>query len=305
MRRATAGFALALLTAGPGAHAQEAPLLYRQIAARYQLSAAALYQLALQRAGRQSRFAPTPIPWPWTVRRCAQALCETVYPADRAAMAATVATGQAAGLRIYVGPLGLALHSVPGLPPQAITSPRVTLNEAARQLAMALAARRLNAADARPASSVGGTRTDIASSRRSRASTARAQRWAPLVNRIATEEGLDPRLVHAIVAAESAYNAAAVSPKNAVGLMQLIPATAERFGLPRDQRHDPEANLRAGSRYLKWLLAYFDNDLALAVAGYNAGEGAVNRYGRRIPPYPETQTYVRRVRHFMAHSVGG
>ena len=85
--------------------------------------------------------------------------------------------------------------------------------------------------------------------------TAPAQRWTPLINQMARREGLDPALAHAVIAAESAYRPTARSPKGAVGLMQLMPATAERFGVPRGQRHDPEANLRAGLRYLKWLIA--------------------------------------------------
>ena len=298
--RVRLGGALGLWALLGSVHAGEIPLLYQQIAARYQLSPTALYQLAVQRSGRQSRFAKTPTPWPWTVRLCQQAVCETLYAPDRPAMAHAVAAGQAAGLTVFVGPLGLALNSVPGLPILAATSARVTLNEAARQVALALATR--DAARGKAASLAVATPSGSVSEH-PRGPLAR--RWGPLVNRIAQEEGLAPSLVHAIVAAESAYNPMAVSPKNAMGLMQLMPATAERFGLPRAQRFDPEANVRAGSRYLKWLLAYFDHDLTLAVAGYNAGEGAVNRFGRRVPPYKETQNYVRRVRQFMADAQRG
>ncbi|MBK6973650.1 MAG: lytic transglycosylase domain-containing protein [Sterolibacteriaceae bacterium] len=113
-----------------------------------------------------------------------------------------------------------------------------------------------------------------------------------LVERIAARHGIDPRLVLAVITAESNFDIAAASPKNAHGLMQLIPETAERFSVA-DPQH-PEQNLRGGIAYLRWLLAYFRGDVQLALAGYNAGERAVDRY-RGVPPYAETQAYVKRV----------
>ena len=101
--------------------------------------------------------------------------------------------------------------------------------------------------------------------------------------------------LHAVISAESGYNPNARSPKNAQGLMQLIPATARRFGV--NDPYDPIENLHGGARYLRWLLDLF-TDLRLALAAYNAGEGAVQRYGNTIPPYPETRTYVQRVLEF-------
>ena len=121
----------------------------------------------------------------------------------------------------------------------------------------------------------------------------------PMIDAVALSEGMDPALVHAVISAESSYNPYAVSPKNAVGLMQLMPATAHRFGLLASHRTDPVRNVRAGIRYLKWLHRYFGH-WTLAIAAYNAGEGAVLKYGRRIPPYRETQAYVRRVFGFYA-----
>jgi soluble lytic murein transglycosylase-like protein len=115
----------------------------------------------------------------------------------------------------------------------------------------------------------------------------------PLIAAAAAEADLHADLVHAVIRAESAYRADAVSHKGAMGLMQLMPATAERFGVT--DRGDPEQNLRGGTTYLRELLTMFDNDLILALAAYNAGENAVLRYGRQVPPFPETQTYVRRV----------
>ena len=123
---------------------------------------------------------------------------------------------------------------------------------------------------------------------------------AALVERMAPEYGLDPRLVLAVIQVESAYRTDAVSSKEAAGLMQLIPATAARFGV-RDV-FDPEDNLRGGMAYLRWLLAYFQGDLTLALAAYNAGEGAVERH-RGVPPYPETRAYLRLVRALYPESV--
>lgn len=121
------------------------------------------------------------------------------------------------------------------------------------------------------------------------------QRFAADINRIAAQHRLDPALMHAVISAESSYNPWAVSPKGAMGLMQLMPGTAERFGVSNP--YDPIANMHGGARYLRWLLDRF-NDTRLAVAAYNAGEGAVQKYGNQIPPYRETQTYVVRVLNF-------
>ena len=123
-----------------------------------------------------------------------------------------------------------------------------------------------------------------------------------LLKDAAHTHGLDHELLQAVVAAESGFNAQAVSPKGAVGLMQLMVATASRYGVRAD-RHggiaqkltDPQTNLRAGSRYLRDLIALFPGRLDLALAAYNAGEGAVQRAGNKIPNYPETQNYVKTV----------
>jgi soluble lytic murein transglycosylase-like protein len=109
----------------------------------------------------------------------------------------------------------------------------------------------------------------------------------------ARKAGVDPALVHAVIGVESAYNARAVSHKGALGLMQIIPGTGRRFGI--DNLLNPKANIRAGTRYLSHLLQMFDGNIGLALAAYNAGEGAVMRYGRAIPPYRETRAYVPRV----------
>jgi TPR repeat protein len=113
-----------------------------------------------------------------------------------------------------------------------------------------------------------------------------------LIHRFAPQYAVDPALALAVVSVESAFNPGAVSPKNAQGLMQLIPQTAERFGV----RHilNPSENIKGGLAYLRWLLAYFQGDVKLVAAAYNAGERAVERY-RGIPPYPETRDYVRKI----------
>jgi transglycosylase-like protein with SLT domain/Sel1 repeat-containing protein len=120
-----------------------------------------------------------------------------------------------------------------------------------------------------------------------------------LVNRYAPEYGIDPKLVLAVIKQESNFNPAARSSKNAQGLMQLIPETAARFNVKRP--FDPEQNMRGGLAYLRWLLAYFQGNVPLVVAAYNAGEGAVNRF-RGIPPYPETHAYVRRIMELFGRS---
>ena len=113
-----------------------------------------------------------------------------------------------------------------------------------------------------------------------------------LVKQIAPEYKLEPQLVLSIIETESNFDTVALSPKNARGLMQLIPETAARFGVRNS--FDPAQNIRGGMAYLRWLLAYFEGDVSLVAAAYNAGEGAVERY-RGVPPYLETLTYVRKV----------
>lgn len=109
----------------------------------------------------------------------------------------------------------------------------------------------------------------------------------------ATRHGVDPVLIYATMHQESSFKSHAISPKGARGLMQLMPPTAARFGVTNI--FDPRQNIEGGTRYMRFLLNIFNGDVALALAGYNAGEGAVLKYGRRIPPYRETQEYVRRI----------
>lgn len=115
--------------------------------------------------------------------------------------------------------------------------------------------------------------------------------YAALIQTAALEAALDPALVHAVIHVESGYNPAARSPKGAIGLMQVMPDTALRYGVA-DPGRSPAVNLRVGTRYLKELMELFEGRLELAIAAYNAGENAVIRHGQRIPPYQETRLYV-------------
>jgi soluble lytic murein transglycosylase-like protein len=127
----------------------------------------------------------------------------------------------------------------------------------------------------------------------------------PLIRQAATKHGVDPALVKAVIAAESGFNPQAVSPKGAIGLMQVIPDTGARYGVTGDARRtaaqklaDPKTNITTGVRYLSDLLRMFSGNLELVLAAYNAGEGAVQKHGNDIPPYAETQNYVKTVLQF-------
>ncbi len=121
----------------------------------------------------------------------------------------------------------------------------------------------------------------------------RQKKYQEMIKTAADKNKLPNALVHAVITAESAYNPKAISKAGAVGMMQLMPATAERYGV-KDSK-DAEANIAGGTKYLRDLLVMFDNDKELALAAYNAGEGAVMKYGNKIPPYKETQHYVKKV----------
>ena len=131
------------------------------------------------------------------------------------------------------------------------------------------------------------------------------KKYEALLTQAAYEFKVELPLLKAVMAAESGFNPDAVSPKGAIGLMQVLPATAERYGLQGDHRKsltdklaDPKTNIRLGARYLRDLMRLFPDQLALVLASYNAGEGAVQKYRNRIPPYPETRNYVKLVTQF-------
>ncbi len=121
----------------------------------------------------------------------------------------------------------------------------------------------------------------------------RSARFDPLIDAHAEAHGVDADLVRAVIQVESAFNPLAVSNKGAMGLMQLMPATATEFGVINP--FDPGQNIGGGVRYLKRLLTRYDHKVELALAAYNAGPGAVDRYGQNVPPYRETRDYVQRI----------
>jgi soluble lytic murein transglycosylase-like protein len=119
---------------------------------------------------------------------------------------------------------------------------------------------------------------------------ARSAAYDPVIERAAASAAVRPELVRAVIVVESAFNPRAVSKRGALGLMQLNPATAQRYGV--SNAFDPEQNITAGVHYLRDLMERFGNNLELVLAAYNAGEDAVERYGRSIPPFSETRQYV-------------
>ena len=125
------------------------------------------------------------------------------------------------------------------------------------------------------------------------AASAAREPFEPLVQEYASRHRLRPDLIRAVIQVESGFNPRATSPKGAMGLMQLMPATARELGVRN--AYDPVENIRGGTAYLRRLLDRYDGNEALALAAYNAGFDAVDRYGRRVPPYTETQNYVRKV----------
>jgi soluble lytic murein transglycosylase-like protein len=129
----------------------------------------------------------------------------------------------------------------------------------------------------------------------------RARMYDSLIAEYAENHGIRPDLVRAVVQVESAFNPYARSPKGAQGLMQLMPATAEQFGVKN--AYNPEENVRAGVAYLRQLLDRYDNDEELALAAYNAGPGAVDKYGENVPPYAETRHYVAQINQLTARPV--
>ena len=117
--------------------------------------------------------------------------------------------------------------------------------------------------------------------------------FSQIIRQAASRYGVDADLIRCLIAIESNFNPKAVSPKNARGLMQIMPQTAAHLGVKNI--FDPNENVDAGTRYLRDMLAKYNNDLVLALAAYNAGPDKVDRYGRRVPPYPETRLYVQKI----------
>jgi hypothetical protein len=182
---------------------------------------------------------------------------------------------------------GVKIHVEP-LPTAAL---RPTRSRRAAQVSTSMA---LDAPNIRPTILSLDTLTNLASTGSSlRGFTTGNETIDSYVNESARRNGLDPLLIYSIMHQESSFKLGAISPKGARGLMQLMPGTAARYGVTNI--FDPRQNIEGGARYMRFLLDRFDGDLSLALAGYNAGEGAVDKYGWRIPPYAETQEYVRRI----------
>jgi hypothetical protein len=127
--------------------------------------------------------------------------------------------------------------------------------------------------------------------------------YGPMIYEAARRHSFNPQVVAALIGAESAGNPRAYSRKGALGLMQLMPSTAQRFGARLEKIYEPKENLEAGIRYLSWLAEQFPNDLSKVLAAYNAGENAVLRYGG-IPPYRETRDYVKRIYTTLGLAIG-
>lgn len=136
----------------------------------------------------------------------------------------------------------------------------------------------------------------VAAAAKRQASPSKKAGYDQLVDEVSRAYGLESALLHAVISVESSYNPKAVSKKGAIGLMQLMPQTAKRYGVI--DALDPMQNLSGGAQYLRDLLRMFNNNVSLALAAYNAGEQAVVKYDNRIPPYRETQRYVPRVLDF-------
>lgn len=285
---------------------------WEQAAQRERIDPALLYALALTRSGRMGEDSTT-APWPWTINVGGQ---RRQFESRAQAQAALARVGPDTALE--VGMVGIPL------PAGRLDAAAADLLDPATNLRLAAAAlaERLRAAPNDPALAVGGfghpddqtaARTagrrvlaiagalDDATSTRgaiairmvtgTRPAAEEAPPVARLIRAAARRHGVDPAFALAIAKAESGFRHAAVSPKGARGVMQLMPGTAARYGAdPRNL----DQNIDAGVRYLRDLAELFDGDPALVAAGYNAGERAVIRYGR-VPPYSETQRYVPRV----------
>jgi soluble lytic murein transglycosylase-like protein len=190
---------------------------------------------------------------------------------------------------------GCAMETAPGTEVAARQAAQLSLYDSAAAPLVPLAApARVQA----PAPAPSALRPPVAARQgKPNASQQRLLALVPKVQRVAAAYDIDPLLLHAIAHVESRHNPLAVSHAGAMGVMQVMPATARRFGVgdPRTELLDPDVSLEVSSAYLKTLQGRFGNNLALVLAAYNAGEGAVERHGRTIPPYAETRGYVQAV----------
>jgi soluble lytic murein transglycosylase-like protein len=304
------------IRAAPTATAAAPPIrfqgtLWEQAARREGIAPALLYALALARTGRTGADG-TAAPWPWTVvadgkpqhfARRAQAAAALAQLGPRAApsvglagipprpgAAAAELLDPATNLRLAAADLARRLRERPQDPALALgrlaypSDPVAARTLGRRVLAIAAALD--------PGAARAHTAVAIRTHANAPTETGAAAPVAGLIRAAALRHGVDPAFALAIASAESRFRQNAVSPKGARGVMQLMPGTAARY---RADPHDLGQNIDTGVRYLRDLAELFDGDPVLVAAGYNAGEGAVLKHGRRVPPYPETQRYVPRV----------
>lgn len=280
--------ALLLLALGSGAPvlaAEAPPGAYVEVATAHAMPPAMLYRLALSRSGVALASGQTR-PWPWTLT----AAGKTERYGSRGEALEAFARHRAQGTKdLRVGLLQLPWARYRGVfsSPEAAFEPLLVLRLGARLLLGCYAETGDWERALLRCGAAGGGKPPY------RPNWTGARRYAGAIRKAAARQALDPALVAAVIAAESNFKPRARSPSGAAGLMQLMPGTAARFGVA--DRLDPGASLAGGTRYLRWLLDTFAGDVSLALAGYNAGENAVIRHGRRIPPYRETQDYVPRV----------
>lgn len=274
----------------------EIPILYQQAAMRHGVDANALYSLALQNTGRLNQaheFAP----WPWTVSvngnryQFKSRIDLFNYLVEQRGKAAITFGIDNQPLKIESREQLWAALDVPEM-----------VNRAAQQLVKSQPRKSQPTpmlAKSRTTVGKNGIITVIAepNAQYQFATTSKPvinPQYIGLVNQVSKEVGIDPLLIHAVMAQESAGQQKATSRKGAMGLMQLMPATASALGLSPNQYYDPYYNVRGGAIYLKQQLDRFGS-LPLALAAYNAGPNAVIRYGNKIPPYRETRQYVAKI----------
>ena len=274
-------------------YAATLPAAYRQVSGRLALPASLVYLAALSRSGVRLNDGCIH-PWPWTLTVNHQ----TTFYGSRAEAHTALLQARAQGITaIQVGLMQLHDQRV-GVSAQELLEPAYNL-DAGMRLIQQRSRHRASWGSALNTLQRRYQRTGLAGQCQAhppRVRTKQLLRSQPLtvqlVHQIAPRYGVDPALVMAVIAQESSFNPSAVSAKQAQGLMQLIPETARRFGVRNP--FDPKQNIQGGIAYLHFLLRHFQGDVALTLAGYNAGEQAVDKY-QRIPPYRETQHYVRRI----------
>lgn len=261
----------------------ELPELYRQVAIRYGVSDESLYRFALGQSSRKSHSLE--VPWPWTVRVDGR---RYQFPSRIEMFNFLVKNRSNTSLRFGFDNRALSFQSREAL--WAELEPEAMLARSAAVIATPAA----DIAVERTLATPGGSRSEPHPALLSPTTTSDeiliAGNTAAIIERVAAEVGIDLNLLHAVIDQESAFNTRAKSHKGAMGLMQLMPATAKNLGLSEAQYYDPYHNVHAGARYLKQQLQDFGS-LPLALAAYNAGPGAVQKYGG-IPPYQETRQYV-------------